>query len=170
MMASNGVLEKQLDGKFCTDGMLLFDNYNSSLLYMYYYRNQFIVLDTNLHILAKYKTIDTTNKVSITLDTIYSENRVTFSSPPGIVNKRATLSNKLLFINSALKASNEDEQLNNQDNDIDIYRLDNGNYAFSFTLPAFRKQKLSSMIVSGNMLFGIYDSYLISFELNLQKL
>ena len=170
IITSNGILEKQIDGKFCTDGTLLFDSPHSRLLYIYYYRNQFIVMDTNLNIISKFKTIDTTNKASISLDTIYSENRVTFASPPRIVNKRASVSNNLLFINSNLRASNEDEELGKQDTDIDIYNIVNGNYEFSFSLPAFRKQKLSSMIVSGKMIYGIFNNYLISYELNLQKL
>src|SRR5690606_13370232 len=35
------ILEKQIDGVFCTDGQMLFNKELSKLIYIYYYRNQF---------------------------------------------------------------------------------------------------------------------------------
>jgi hypothetical protein len=162
----SGTLEKQLDGKFCTDGILLYDHNKTDLVYVYNYRNQFIILDTNLNIKHKYKTIDTTSLVKISLDTIYSENRVTFSAPPEIVNKRACISNNRLFVNSGLMANNEDSKSFTNSSDIDIYDLDNGSYIYSFSIPHFRNEKVRYMKSLGNRIILLFDTYLATYDLN----
>src|SRR5690606_14583445 len=46
---SDTILEKQVDGRFCTDGILMYDKSTRQMVYLYYYRNEYIGLDTNLH-------------------------------------------------------------------------------------------------------------------------
>lgn len=164
---SSGVLEKQLDGKFCTDGSLLYDRAHSRLVYVYFYRNQFIVTDTNLHIISKFRTIDTISTAKISLDTIYAENRVTFSSPPVIINKRACIIDDWLLIHSGNLAANEEADAGNNNSDIDIYDLKNGQYLYSFAITQFRNQKVKGLSASGKKLILLYDSYLVTYDLNL---
>ncbi|MCG1037959.1 hypothetical protein KI686_16295, partial [Polaribacter sp. DS7-9] len=57
------ILEKQIDGLFCTDGMLHYNRKRHQLIYLYYYRNQYILMDTLLNIVHKGNTIDT-NRVA----------------------------------------------------------------------------------------------------------
>src|SRR5690606_11231000 len=45
---SNQLLQKQIDGIFDTDGMLRYNSELNRLIYVYYYRNEFITADTNL--------------------------------------------------------------------------------------------------------------------------
>ena len=52
-------MEKIRDGGFATDGMLLYDPSLKQLIYVYYYKNKFICLDTNLNLAGSWKTIDT---------------------------------------------------------------------------------------------------------------
>lgn len=56
----NNVLEKQIDGIFDCDGKLLSNTSASEMIYMYSYRNQFLVLNQNLRLKEKLNTIDTT--------------------------------------------------------------------------------------------------------------
>jgi hypothetical protein len=42
------LLEKQVDGVFDTDGQLLRDDITGELVYIYFYRNEFMVMDSNL--------------------------------------------------------------------------------------------------------------------------
>ena len=167
VIQSNGILEKQIDGKFCTDGGLLFDREQYRLIYIYNYRNQFIVMDTNLHIISKYRTIDTTTHAKITLDTIKAESRVTFSSPPLMVNKRACIAANKLFVNSALTADNE-TPLGKLGTDIDVYNLKDGTYLFSFSVPSFRNEKLLSMAVATDRLYCIFGKWLASYRLHIK--
>lgn len=55
----NGLLKKQVDGIFCVDGMISYDKIRDRIIYAYYYRNQFLVMDTSLNVLFTGKTIDT---------------------------------------------------------------------------------------------------------------
>jgi len=167
VIQSQGILEKQIDGKFCTDGVLLFDKEHFRLIYIYNYRNQFIVMDTNLHIISKYKTIDTTTQAKITLDTIKAESRVTFSSPPLMVNKRACIGANKLFVNSALSADNE-TPLGKLGTDIDVYNLKDGTYLFSFSVPSFRNEKLTAMAVVTDRLYCIFGKWLVSYRLHIK--
>jgi hypothetical protein len=126
------VLQKQIDGVFCTNGTMHFNNYSNSLIYVYYYRNQFIVMDTNMHIRFKGNTIDTTRKANIKVATVSSTNTHTMAAPPLMVNKRSSASGNLLFVNSNLLAKNEAEDAFEHGTVIDVYNLINGNYKFSF--------------------------------------
>lgn len=47
---SHDLLQKQIDGIFDTDGILLYNRQLQKLVYTYYYRNQFIVADTDLQL------------------------------------------------------------------------------------------------------------------------
>src|SRR5260221_10965763 len=64
------ILEKQLDGVFCTDGMMHYDKELNELVYLYYYRNQFMVMDTSMNLLYRGNTIDTTSRAKIKTATI----------------------------------------------------------------------------------------------------
>jgi len=50
---SSFVLQKQGEGFFSTDGMLLYNHDFAYIIYIYYYRNQINFLDSNLAFLAK---------------------------------------------------------------------------------------------------------------------
>jgi len=42
-----GLLTKQVDGVFCTEGDLLFDSHSNKIVYVYQYRNEYLVMDTD---------------------------------------------------------------------------------------------------------------------------
>jgi hypothetical protein len=60
------------------------------------------------------------------------------AEPPPIVNKKSTVSEKYLFINSGLKANNEEKELFSEYSVIDVYSVEDGKYQFSFYLPKHR--------------------------------
>ncbi|MEP7257957.1 MAG: hypothetical protein ABI687_06210, partial [Flavitalea sp.] len=95
------ILEKQIDGLFCTDGMIIINRNPFSAVYVYYYRNQFILLDTNLNILSRFNTIDTNSTAKIKIGKS-SENQTTLLEPPLIVNHRSCSDGNFLYINSSL--------------------------------------------------------------------
>ncbi|QLL57794.1 MauE/DoxX family redox-associated membrane protein [Empedobacter falsenii] len=61
------ILVKQINGTFDTDGLLQWNNQAHLYTYLYYYRNQYIVLDQNLQPIVHNKTIDTISKAQIDL-------------------------------------------------------------------------------------------------------
>ena len=163
------VLEKQIDGLFCVNGDLHYDDSLSHLVYVYSYRNQFILLDTNLNIIYKGRTIDTVSRAQIKVSELKSgkEKKFVLSSPPLIVNKKSCISNNLLFIQSGLIANNENRNSFYRKSVIDIYNLRNGQYKFSFYLPEYKNKKVSDFIVHDGVLIALYDHYLLSLTIDL---
>ncbi|MCG8323302.1 MAG: hypothetical protein MI921_27630 [Cytophagales bacterium] len=161
----SSILEKQVEGRFSVDGLLKFEPETSSLVYLYYYRNQFISLDTALNIVYKGSTIDTVTKAQINVAHLKSESSYTMSSPSLLVNKRLCLTPDFIFIQSARKADNEDQKSFKQSVVIDAYAIKNGDYQFSFYLPNFKKSKLRDFMIYNDRLVAIFDQYLCTYRL-----
>jgi hypothetical protein len=165
---SEGALQKQIDGSFCTDGMLLYNKKASRLIYIYFYRNQFVCLDTNLNILYRNNTIDTNSRAKIQLTTIFypSGHETTMSVPPVYVNRKACTDRDWIFVNSSLLANNEEKKVFDSHSVIDVYSVQNGAYQFSFYLPDHNKKRITDFRVFNNTLVAIYENYIYTFHLN----
>ncbi|GAA0560019.1 hypothetical protein GCM10009415_47540 [Chitinophaga japonensis] len=160
------VLEKQVDGVFCTDGVLHYDPGVARLVYVYYYRNQFLCLDTNLHVQYKGRTIDTVSHARIKVASLASEGTQTLTSPGGVVNRLSCMDGKWVYVNSKLMANNEKKSMFDQVSAIDVYALDDGSYHFSFYLPHLGDKKLTAFRVFNKTLVALYDHYIYTFRLN----
>jgi hypothetical protein len=155
-------ITKQVDGFFCTDGELLFDKQLHKILYLYYYRNSFIVLDTLLSDNKVRHTIDTNGFTKIQVVTSSDQQSSTFSKPPVMVNRQGAIFNGRLFVWSNIMADNEDEKQFDNSSTFDIYSLSNNQYLGSFYIPNFRGLKLLSFTIAENRFIGLYDHFLIS--------
>lgn len=160
------LLEKQVDGFFCTDGILSYDVSASRLVYVYFYRNQFLCLDTNLNLLYKGRTIDTVSHARIKVFSTDSGKMSTLAAPPLTVNKRSTASKGLLFVYSSLRANNETQEAFNTYSVIDIYILNDGQYKHSIYLNDINNKKLSNFYIRNRTLVAIHDHYLAIYDLN----
>ncbi|WP_316834743.1 hypothetical protein [Pedobacter nutrimenti] len=160
------LLERQVDGIFCTDGNLVKVPNSNKIIYVYYYRNQFICAGDHLNLLYKGKTIDTVSHAHIKVDYIKSLNETTISSPPLYVNKQSAANEKYLFVHSALIADNEIAKSLEKVSVIDVYAVKDGKYQFSFYLPDFRGNKIGDFRVYGQSLYALYDHYLYKYRLN----
>lgn len=145
LLNSANVLQKQVDGFFCTDGSMQIDHQSNRLVYMYFYRNQFICLDTNLQVIYRSKTLDTNSQSKIEVRTVHEQNIL--ASPPVFVNKFICLSGKTILICSALRADNEDQEAFKNNSVIDVFDSKDGRYRFSFYLPKIHNNKISSFIL-----------------------
>lgn len=160
---STSLLEKQIDGFFCTDGMLRYDNSRKLLAYIYFYRNQFICADTNLNLVYRGKTIDTTHYARIKVGKL--KNASMLASPPFIVNRRAIVERGRLYINSTLKGDNENITTFNASDVIDVYDLSTGTYEYSFYIPRFQNIRLRHFTVNGDNLYALHDAFLNVYSL-----
>jgi hypothetical protein len=161
------ILTKQVDGLFCMDGMMAFDNETSSFVYAYFYRNEFVRLDSSMSKIYSARTIDTTSRARISIETLGSSEETTMSTRPFMVNRKICVSDKWVFINSALRANNELEDVLEDVNPIDVYDLATGKYSKSFYIPTFKGEKLSSMRVYKNRLFVVIGNEVQAYELKL---
>lgn len=164
----DGILEKQEEGRFSVDGMLKHDPKSNRLIYMYYYRNEFIVMDTSLNIQYKGHTIDTTSKAHIKVAKLNRTlgSQYILASPPFEVNNDACLDGKYIYIHSNLRADNDDKNIFKNSATIDVYHSEFGQYRSSFYLQKYKNQNLFDMMTSGNRLFVIFGQYLCIYKIN----
>ena len=160
------LLEKQMDGIFSTDGMLHFNSKLNRLVYVYFYRNQFICMDTSLNLIYRRNTIDTISQAHIKVAEIKSNNSLTLAAPPLVVNKKSCTSEHWLFVNSGLLSKNENKKEFRKSSVIDVYKLLDGEYQFSFYLPDFNGQKIRDFKVFGNQLVAIHNRFLVIYRLD----
>lgn len=165
------MLPAHKNATFANDGWLHIDKNYGRILYAYYYRGEFICLDTNLKLKYKAKTIDTVRALSIRTAVITSPNkngglikRVTQAAPPKIVMRYITTYKDKIFILSRLKSANESEESFKNNQPIDVYSITNGEYLYSFHIPKYRHFKLTHFKISGNKLIGIFGTYLVVYR------
>jgi len=163
-IAGVGLLEKQLDGLFCTDGMLRYDEKTGQIIYIYFYRNEFICADTTLTLRSRGHTIDTTSLARISVRN--HDGKRTLSSPPHIVNRLATTYLGKLFINSNLIADNEEPAQFSHADVIDVYDLSTGEYGFSFYLPRLSGDRITRFTFYEDTLYALYQHTLVVYKFN----
>ena len=160
------LLERQIDGIFCTDGMLHYSKSMDSIVYVYYYRNQYIVADTGFTKISRYRTIDTTSRARIEVGEIKSSKTKTILSPPVVVNRRSCISDGWLYIQSGLVADNQKPTDLNYYEIIDVYNLSSHGYHFSFYLPFERRTRMTSFKVQGHTLVVLFGQHLFVYEIS----
>lgn len=160
------LLQKQIDGRFDTDGVLNYDPYTNQLVYIYYYRNQYIVADSKFNLVHRGNTIDTTNKAKIKVAFIKDRNEKKFSAPPMTVNKNAYVYKGLLFVNAALMGKYESEKMWKQASIIDVYDYKNRSYVVSFYVYNIDGERLTDFAIQGNNFYGIVGSHLVSYKMS----
>jgi len=159
------LLQKQLDGIFDTDGSLLANHSGNKVIYVYRYRNQFVVTKPNLDLLYRGNTIDTITKAQIQLIQLKDGKGKTFSKPPLIVNKTSTVDNELLYVNSNLLGKYETEDLWKTASIIDVYNLTDKTYRSSFPVYDIGNKKMRSMLVSGKLLYALIGDKIVCYKL-----
>ena len=165
----DGILEKQVDGVFCTDGVLHSQPDSNRLVYIYNYRNQFICMDTNMRIRYRGRTIDTISHVKFSVGNIPSQRAITMSSPPVFVNEQSCISGNYLFVHSGLHADNEEMSIFKNSSPIDVYSLVDGSYVLSFYLPDYHHKKIRDFSVFGHTLVALYDHYAYTYSLTIPE-
>lgn len=159
-------LEKQIDGYFCTDGLLQIDTISKQSFYMYFYRGSILALDSNLKLGYTIKTIDTIKTAKMQVTDIVKENSIiTQKNPPKTVNRNFFLDGNHIYILSALKADNETYSNFRHHQVIDVYQLENRKYLFSFYIPKFKEEKVREIRKLGNQLFVISGTHLLKYSI-----
>ncbi|MEZ7516134.1 MauE/DoxX family redox-associated membrane protein [Flavobacterium frigidarium] len=163
---NTNLLQKQIDGIFDVDGSLHFDIKSQKLVYIYLYRNQFIVANRYLDLDYRGKTIDTVSKAQIRVSTVKTRNEMKLSAPPLVVNKSSSVYKNLLFVNSALLGKYEPQEMWNEASIIDIYNIDSNSYEGSFYVYNIQKSKLKIFLVINDNFYGFIGEYLVHYKLS----
>jgi hypothetical protein len=151
---------------FNTDGYLSYNTFLNRMIYTYYYRNEFVCLDSRMNILYTGKTIDTNTVAKIQLGEYRSgDKKIRAMAKPGlVVNKRGYADEFWFYNHAALAADNEQPDVFKKYEVLDVYQLDNGRYSHSIYLPKHKGEKLTDFAVRGNLIVALYGKYLISYE------
>ncbi len=166
LILNPSLLQKQIDGVFDTDGMLNYDPFTNQLVYTYYYRNQYIVTDTNLKLKYRGNTIDTISKARIKLAYNAARNETKMAAPPVYVNRQAFAYKGLLFVNAASMGKFEDAKMWKQASLVDVYDLKNRSYIVSFYVYNVDGERLSHFTLQGNHFYGLIGTHLVSYRMS----
>ncbi len=158
--------EKQVDGIFCTDGQLHYDPTDQLLVYLFQYRNQYLVLDTNLNLQRAAHTIDTITTAKIRVEQP-DPNTYTLSAHALTVNKRSRLYRQHLYVQSGLVSDTEDPDVLKKWAIIDVYHVPSGTYRYSFYLPLRHEQEIITdfCVIDAHTLAALYHHFLVTFRL-----
>lgn len=160
------LLQKQIDGIFDVDGTLMMDKQTHTIIYLYYYRNQYIVADPKLNLKFRGNTIDTVSRAQIKIAHNTDNDERSLAAPPLMVNKSAYAYKGLLFVNSNLIGKFEDASMWDQARLIDIYALKDKAYVSSFYVYNIDKLKLRHFIVYNNHFYALVGTHLVSYKLS----
>lgn len=167
--ASNEVNEKRLfkAGSPSFDGMMFFDEQKQTILYVSFFSNAFLCIDTGLSIKYYGHTIDTTGtypKQRAMIKSHYAR-YLTSPEPDKIVNRACCAYDSFLYINSNLTSDNEQKEAFRSNAVIDIYSVATGQYQGSFYLPDHHNERVKRIAVYKRTLFAVYQDALMAYEL-----
>ncbi len=165
IQVSTQLLEKQIDGIFDTDGMLRYNLELNRLVYVYYYRNEFLTADMDLKLDYHGRTIDTVKNAAIKIASTNSGQVRTLAEKPLIVNHQSYSSGKYLFIKSDRLGKYEPEEMLKDASIIDVYNLENHTYEFSFYLYHYEREKIKSFQIYRNILIGLSEHHIVLYRL-----
>ncbi|HUW93659.1 MAG TPA: MauE/DoxX family redox-associated membrane protein [Bacteroidales bacterium] len=160
---SDSLLEKQIDGVFDSDGQLLRDAVSGELIYIYTYRNEFLVMDDELTLLRKLHTIDTITRAQVKVHTL-SDGQHKMVAPPLQVNKKSAVHGRVLFNESNLMGKFESREMWQQAAVIDMYRTDEQEYLGSFYIYHRGKNRMSRMFVTDRHLYVLSGSEIVRYR------
>lgn len=160
-------LKKQVDGVFCTGGMLGYNTTLNLITYIYSYRNQILLIDTNMQLVKMIKTIDPIDTARIKVSRINSEQASKINPDALLVNAQAVNWKTYLFVQSKLKGKQEDIERFNHAAVIDVYDLKIAKYCYSLYLPQYQSKPLKQLMATDGFIIGISDHYLIKYPVRL---
>lgn len=146
------------------DGMLLFDTIKCRAIYVHYYNNEILVLDTNLSVTGLWHTIDTFNHVRI--HTAHNKKAISNDAPTRVTNRHSFLSGGMLYILSKVKADNEKFSDFKEHAVIDMYNLSDGSYSGSFYIPTKDGKQPFDFALRNGICVVSYPDYLVSYHVS----
>lgn len=158
------LLQKQVDGIFDTDGILLYSEDLGKIIYLYYYRNEFIVSDKSGNLVYRGHTIDTISRVRLKVSALHNETQYAVSSPSFLVNAHAAVYKNLLFVHSKVRGRLENEKLWEQSFIIDVYDLTTKAYLLSFPIYHTKSSVLHSIAATQTHIYAVVGTSLVAYK------
>ncbi|MCF8716395.1 hypothetical protein JM658_16310 [Joostella atrarenae] len=157
--------KKQIDGIFCTNGILLYNKTYQKLIHIFLYRNQVVLRDTTLNPFITTKTIDPIEKTDMVVSFLNDGKKHVLKNQPTKVNKHATTSGAYYYIHSAVKSISESNAIFSSHSVIDQYNITNGTYIKSFYIPHYNNEAFRYFQVIGDSIYTLYDKKLLIYKI-----
>lgn len=165
LQISPEILTKQIDGVFDVDGSLVYNQQLKKSIYVYAYRNEYIVTDADLKNKVIGNTIDTTRHAQIKVRYVHSLDASKLATPNKVVNRLADTYGKYLYVNSKLIGKYEPTEMWDQASIIDVYDIDKQQYVLSFYLYDEDGEKISDFEVTEDNIYVIAGKYLVPYQI-----
>lgn len=160
------LLQKQTDGIFDTDGMLHYSDEMKRIVYLYSYRNEYIVADQKGKLDYRGNTIDTVSRAQTKVAYLKDKKEQTMAIPIITVNAKSSVCGHLLFVNSNVPGRYEKKKVWKQTSVIDVYDLSKKAYLFSFHIYGIGDQKLRNFLVTPDYVYALIDTKLVVYQIN----
>jgi hypothetical protein len=160
------LLQKQIDGVFDTDGMLHYSEEMKKIVYLYSYRNEYIIADKNGKLDYRGNTIDTVSRAQIKVAYLKEKKEQTMTVPTLSVNANSSVYGHLLFVNSNVPGRYEPKKVWNQASVIDVYNLNKKGYLFSFHIYGIDGEKIRDFLVTSTHVYALINTKLVVYQLN----
>jgi len=154
------------DGIFDTEGSLLYSEEIGKIIYVYRYRNQYLIADLKGKPESIGHTIDTVSKAGIKVARLKDGTERKMAVPPLIVNAHAAVCKHLLFVHSTLKGKYDNEQDWKNAATIDVYDLNNHTYLMSFYIDNIGEKKLTSLLVTPQFIYALIDTKVVAYQVD----
>ncbi|SHK71835.1 hypothetical protein SAMN05444371_3438 [Epilithonimonas mollis] len=160
---NDSFLEKQIDGIFDTDGNFIMDSFNQNIIYTYFYRNEYRIMDSTLRLTGKGRTIDTVSHAKLDIVTL-RDGSVKLKSPPFKVNQNQAAYKNLLYNESNLRGQHESVKMWQNSSIIDVYHYPTATYQYSFYINREGQDKMRSLLVTSKHLYILSGNQLIRYQ------
>jgi len=159
------ILGQEEYSKIATDGNLLYNTKLERFVYLYYYKNEYKVLNKELVYENLGKTIDTISTPILDIAHHSKKGETKVGGKSVLVNLQSTTSGNYLYIHSNRLGKFEDDKILNTASIIDVYDLRDYTYAFSFYLFHQRDGTLTEIQVKNDLLVAIVGDKLWLYRL-----
>lgn len=159
------IFNNKNDAGIGSDGELRYDKTSNLLIYVEYYNNQAVFMDSNMNIVKKIKTIDINIQNLLKTDEIGSKGILTNTSPKRMINRSSSVVGGYLFICSRLKADNETNDQFRNNTVVDMYNIKSGLRENSFYIPEYKREKSYSFKIIDDLIFALYKNHIVAYKL-----
>jgi hypothetical protein len=163
----NGVSRKTGDLGLSTDGTLSYDNCNNLLVYVPFYGNKFIAMDTNLNKVYEVTTVNYKSKTIATAG--YAESNdsrvITNIGPKRVLNEVSLIDCGTLYIKSTARCKTQDEITFKTNSTIDMYDVKDGQYKGTFYIPNHNDEEVLQFTIIGRKVLALYKTNIVLYEI-----
>ncbi len=155
------------DMDISSEGLISYDTALHLLVYAQFYKNGLYTFDSNLAPAGHATTLDTVHTGRMRAGRTNRSGILEYSaqSPQFIINGQLCLDDGKAYVNSLLKADNEDGAGFDDYSAIDVYDLRTLHYLYSFQLPRLQGKRLISLRIRGDKAAATYAGGIVVYRL-----